>query len=550
MSRKQSRKRTNKPNGKTARSGERKTADDSQSSDVSTDESDAPLSRWILLSIAIPFVPLLRGLFTEMWFDEAWTVHRYAASSFWEIATNYPDPNNHIGYSLILRCFWLMNDGFICLRLPSFLAALLTLYFVFRLTHRVTNCTAASVAATAWLGLNQVFLNYAVQIRGYSLSMLLSVVLVYLAIDDRNSTATSWKRSVARVFLTTWFLYVLPTNVLILTAIVILIVAGSFATLKKEARKKRLIREATVHLAAVVIAGLLYLPVINEMIALKSEVGFEQASLWESARDLFQSTFRVAWILPSVALILTIGLRGRGSASNESDENTTHSWRHLAIAVLVVASSPFVAAAVLGIAPYGRNFLPIVPLLSVPCGALIGAAVVSVLSRLGRESATFSQTLSLGIVVAASLPFMLSFPERLSDHRKAGKSESLYFLFSAANFDPGLVVERIAKLRDERHHHLCLMSDRAWQNLGVLFTEYGIPTSFVEPVDSKFVQADILMISMQPPNLEQLAKQSGIPLEQLQQLKPFEEVGGFTILHLDKKIKMTRATVAQAMRLQ
>lgn len=481
---------------------------------------------------------LLRKLLDELSYDEAWTVNRYASSSFGEIATTYTDPNNHIGFSLLLRLFWLVDDGMVVLRLPSFIVSLLTLCIVFRLTHRVSNSIAASVSATAWLGLNQVYVNYAVQVRGYSLSMLLGVVILWLSVNACESSGRSRGLLILRSVLIVWFLYVLPTNLLTLASIAVLIGGTIIAnkSLSPLARNRLLMSESGIHVAGVLSAIVLYLPVAADLMSRKGEFVFHQSSVLRAGADLLTSSFHDSWILPVAVVVILIAGRGRLPAD----------WKRILLAVIAVILIPFALSIFLRIAPFSRNYLPLLPILAVPCGVMIGMAVEIVIAQFEKSKGPArAPAICLAIVVAVTLPRIVTFPDRLSERRKSGGEETLYYVFTAARFDPSLVVEQVGEMRIHTNYYLCLMTERAWQSLAHSFGEFQIPTVYVKPASDKTVRAEILVISLQPPDLVELSETSNIPIAILQQLKPPEDVGGFLVMRTGNLVTLDREVVEQ-----
>lgn len=101
--------------------------------------------------------------------DEAYTRGTFASHPVTAIVTDYSEPNNHIGYTLLLHPLADIQDDSVIFRLPSFLTSTTTLILVFLLVGVIVGRNAA-VCATLLLGTNQVFLNFAAQVRGQSVN--------------------------------------------------------------------------------------------------------------------------------------------------------------------------------------------------------------------------------------------------------------------------------------------------------------------------------------------------------------------------------------------
>lgn len=162
-------------------------------------------------------------LFRDFWFDEALTVLNFALSEpVSNIYFNYPIPNNHIVYTLLLR-FWIelqpaSIDPVVWMRLLSVIFAGATLFLLYRLFRSqfggvlmlpVLTATAASVP----------FLVYATAVRGYMLSALLVTIALRFALDyARSGSGKTLAGYAAACFLTTG---AIPSNLAALGGVVL-----------------------------------------------------------------------------------------------------------------------------------------------------------------------------------------------------------------------------------------------------------------------------------------------------------------------------------------
>ena len=142
---------------------------------------DASYIYWVLAAIT------LIGLVIRVWkiaqpiaYDEAYTFIHYAAREFKHILADYSAPNNHIFHTILIRlAYEVFGRQIWIVRLPALLAGILSIpaaYFASRRIHTATQALAgaALVALTPW------FINYSVNGRGYTLIILLSLILANL----------------------------------------------------------------------------------------------------------------------------------------------------------------------------------------------------------------------------------------------------------------------------------------------------------------------------------------------------------------------------------
>lgn len=112
-------------------------------------------------------------------YDEAFTVLSYTGNPF-QALVMYTAPNNHLVHSLFV---WisrsLFGDGLLALRLPAFAASLSGLWATYLLTYRLSTHGTA-LTAVIILGTCYGFFEYATNARGYSLTIALCLVVIYL----------------------------------------------------------------------------------------------------------------------------------------------------------------------------------------------------------------------------------------------------------------------------------------------------------------------------------------------------------------------------------
>lgn len=128
-----------------------------------------------------------RNLDLPMRGDEATSILNFGTKSLWVALSDYRSSNNHVLHSLLL---WIAHQmgGWnpIALRMPAFLGACFTLPATWWFVRREYSPLAA-VVATSLLATSPLFIEYATNARGYSLILLMFVLLLIV-----GETLTRW----------------------------------------------------------------------------------------------------------------------------------------------------------------------------------------------------------------------------------------------------------------------------------------------------------------------------------------------------------------------
>lgn len=192
----------------------------------------------------------------DLWWDELDSLTEYALVDFTTTATKYPYPNNHIFFNLVSnavtrawgeRDIYQIMDQVPVLRWIQWLLSAGTIGYVFFAGRRRFGDIGGALAAVL-LVTSLPFLNFAMQLRGYGLSMLFVAGLLFHCAfpraskpgDDSSSGHGEHhpRRFAATVVLTALFslalLYTVPSNVYFLIALVFVL----FVRLVTEVRYK------------------------------------------------------------------------------------------------------------------------------------------------------------------------------------------------------------------------------------------------------------------------------------------------------------------------
>ncbi|MBN2449008.1 MAG: hypothetical protein JXR77_01385 [Lentisphaeria bacterium] len=139
--------------------------------------------QWLVICMAVYLVRILPWATAELWHDEVITLTDFAvgprSSGLAHVFRFYPVANNHMLFSAV-AWWWVRVTGFssqeYLLRLPSILFGALSVVLIARLWAGSLGSRLARLAALA-AAISPVCTAFAYQFRGYSLTMLLSVLV-------------------------------------------------------------------------------------------------------------------------------------------------------------------------------------------------------------------------------------------------------------------------------------------------------------------------------------------------------------------------------------
>src|SRR5919109_2597730 len=114
-------------------------------------------------------------------YDEAYTFIHFASRPFKHILADYSAPNNHIFHTILVGFAYRLFGGEPwALRLPAFLAGILMTPAMY-ITARRFFSPYQSLAAAGLMAVIPLFISYSVNGRGYSLLVLLALLLANFA---------------------------------------------------------------------------------------------------------------------------------------------------------------------------------------------------------------------------------------------------------------------------------------------------------------------------------------------------------------------------------
>ncbi|WP_347374294.1 hypothetical protein [Aequorivita sp. Q41] len=209
----------------------------------------------------------------DLWYDEVYSLEEFALQGFSTTMFYYPAPNNHIFYnltSLIISKVFGLRDIFsveahvYIFRSFQLVISLLTAFFSVRILKQFFGYKS-SFLLYAILFTTIPYMNFSLQLRGYNMSALFLVMLVYYSWNYISAKKTL---SLFMVLISSMLLlYTIPSNLYALVAFWLILFSSWFYYFKKSATiSKFYLKPLTYISIGVVLTFLLYLPILEDVI--------------------------------------------------------------------------------------------------------------------------------------------------------------------------------------------------------------------------------------------------------------------------------------------
>ena len=476
---------------------------------------------WFIAAVIYPLSYGVNHLKRELWFDEAYTVGNFASQPMREIITSYPVPNNHIFFTLLLRPFWLFMQTEASMRMLSLLCMLGTLLVAYRLLLTHFGLLEA-ICGTMCLGCNRVFLNYAMQLRGYTVSMLLMVLLLECLFSRQSIEGR--KRRVRIIIIGALFVWTIPTNLLFLISSGLI----DAALTGRESRSAiRGLKAGGIWAIAWIAGVMLYFPVWDQVRLAAAGIPF-QFPVWLHLAQGFVADVVHGqwWLLPCLWF-----WPGDSRSSGMQFRRLTLPVVSLGLLVL-----PLLLTACCQLSPFARNFVPAVPGLCLLIGASVATMVRTAYRACIPECNHQIQMLTAAAVILLACSWHIyTFPGQLHQRHLHGQPETLYYAPVTQDFKPSRIPQLLFETAVSRHY-ACLFTDREQSNLGYYMSQTDTPYLYLQAQNNPDQRVHVFLVGAGPIEFEQISRNSLVSAEWLKSLPLLEDDGYFQIYYgvLDK----------------
>lgn len=321
-----------------------------------------------ILAFSLGALPLLywacHYLNVDLWYDEAYSLENYVLSDFRNTAFNYSAPNNHIFFNLsnqlITRASGLRTSADIAdhvyvLRAFQVCISLLTGLYACLFARNILKLEQSKHVAAVILFTTIPFMNFSLQLRGYNLSSLFQIMLMYHVWNF--ILHRSRKDPYLIVISTALLLYTIPSNLYALAAIMggvgMLFLYTFFIDRAKSTPYFKVILLMILGLS---LAFVLYTPVLEDVVS--------NRFVTETPENRFYALGLVPHIMASFLsgrlLLLIPVMSGLWLAFKHRDVKTLTNLAVLLFALTV----PFILAFIHQKLPFQRVFVPLAPLFS------------------------------------------------------------------------------------------------------------------------------------------------------------------------------------------
>jgi len=299
------------------------------------------MKKYIPILITMPFfVFLIRLINNDFWYDEYYMLFHKAFNPLKDITTNYNSVNTH--QLMAVWCKFLSVIGGFnittaldspdIMRVPQLVLPIVTIIYLWKICKKYFN-RKIGYLSIAILLTTIPYYYYALQIRGYSLSVMLMTMILYYSWGDMSG-----KKPLLLIGLTALFCYTMSSNFFF---VVILI---GYLAITKESNFKILSVGCAlgVVMYTPLLMGMMGDPFVSQQGMFTHSVETMTGTLWE----VINGFMSYRWFLPVLALIGYF----RGNAID----------RKIMLCIIML-TVPFLLFALHGGKIYGRFMFPALP---------------------------------------------------------------------------------------------------------------------------------------------------------------------------------------------
>jgi len=337
----------------------------------------------------------------DLWYDEAYSLEHFALVDWKSTMLNYPAPNNHVFFNLTsqilsriagLRDLFDAIENVYVFRLFQGIIALATAWYSAAILKRHLKVKSSFLVYVVLFTCIP-FMNFALQLRGYNMSALFLVMLVYYAWNYIEAGKKSAQIMV--VVSSVLMLYTIPSNVYFLLGFWLVLFGfwGYQFRKKEKLQAKRNFKVLVAIALGVVLAVLLYFPIIEDVI-------FNKFS-GRTVPGIFYSAGLFLNLLPEFIserhLLLVLLLPGVYFFYKKASTQEKRYFIFLVCLFLV----PFGISFLHQKAPFPRVFMPLAPIFAMLLTVIV-AKFIDAIKQQFRHYVLLLGTIAYCILVFAS----------------------------------------------------------------------------------------------------------------------------------------------------
>lgn len=330
---------------------------------------------YLVLVIGVFLWHLFPYLKLDFWCDEVYTLENFVFVPFRVIVTQYV-PNNHVFFNIINYLYTrllgiksmeiLLNSPYFIRLLPLFFS-IIAVIFIHKVLKLLTEDETPGVIGAIIITTSLPFYNFAVQIRGYSLSLALLSVLLWGVIAAKKR-GFNLKYAVVILFTTSLVLYTIPLNLYFILTLLLFFI-GDGIKRQLHARKRVIagygvfihILKENVSLAVsfcimagILVAAVLYLPVWREVLFNRYVITYHPFNFY-TVLMLLPLTFH--YFVSYNLIVLLVALLGYKKALQRKNKYLTEHTLPISLFMLFLFFGPYLMSFFRGDLPFQRVFL-------------------------------------------------------------------------------------------------------------------------------------------------------------------------------------------------
>ncbi len=458
----------------------------------------------LILAIGLHLFMLQDKINADIWNDELYTLKHFVLVPFKTTVMDYHVPNNHILFSILER-YWLQITGNFDLglllekpyiaRIPSVIFSSITIIYTYLIGKKFFNNHIAVIVIVLLLG-TLPFFNFAWQIRGYSLSVLLTTALLYYVLGFLGNK--KFFETVMIALLTAFLLYAIPSNFYIIFSIIFIFGIFTAITIIRSLKTNRALglkdnayfKLVLAIMVGICIALLMYYPVWDSLFhnkynAIKSTTNPEVITLYLPQIFIELFSGRLVWLIPIFTIGLYVSVKNLKIYKQE-----LISLSFLALAFLL----PFGLGYLRGDTPPGRLFVFFIPIFILFLLIIFNRFLAL---KVFAKSNVLGQLFVVAIVLLNLYTF--SSEKKKIDNRLMENNQTkffdmgLYYNYFDTHFEPNKVIKQYLQNENNQNYPLILHNSQP-HDIPDYFKHYNIKYFGKDKTDSLLQYNDSIFL--------------------------------------------------------